>query len=156
MMMFRNPMYQAEVEEQLEGHIKEDAEVAVRGVPLHHKLDLQVPRLPMHQLDQRTLESLVRTIVEEVGAVTGASTRMLAVKSQRDAFLFSLLHYFGTLMVSLGISKVQPWMEAAEISFICDNTMHSIADGHWDMGRVSVAVLLLSQLDLCTQESINE
>ena len=106
MMMFRNPMYQAEVEEQLEGDIKEDAEVAVQGVPLHHKLDLQVLRLPMRQLDQRTLESLVRTIVEEVGAVIGASTRMLAVKIQRDAFLFGLLHYFGTLVVGLGISKV--------------------------------------------------
>jgi len=60
----------------------------------------------MRRLDQRTPESLVRTIVEEVGAVIGASTRMLAVKIQRDAFLFSLLHYFGTLVVGLGISKV--------------------------------------------------
>jgi hypothetical protein len=40
MMMFRNPMYQVEVEEQLEGDIKEGAEVAAQGVPLHLKLDL--------------------------------------------------------------------------------------------------------------------
>ncbi len=65
-------------------------------------------------------------------------------------FLFSLLRYFGTLVVGFGDIKSTPWMGAAEISFICENTMHCIANGHWDMGRESVDILLLSRLDLST------